>query len=179
MQAPASQNFTTKAYADRMDIFPLPTLWPLDAKADKLRLWSDSIPSDVTIRTGWMQAVHDLSAKIQVGLLGADVSNNCVIFDSCNVSSIYEYSAQYAIAFTEDTQPVERSALHDIGIPEPCTDILYLLIDDVLHMSEMRLDRYYRVWFSTGSAMLVASTTTRTFNAAGSLIEVSRRDPVE
>ena len=64
------------------------------------------------------------------------------------------------------------SDIHDIGIPEPCTDILFLLIDDLLHTSEAKVDRYYRVWSSSGAAMLVASTAVRSFNAAGCLIEV-------
>ncbi len=66
-----------------------------------------------------------------------------------------------------------------IGIPEPCADLVYLLIDDLLHTLEERVERYYRVWCSSGAARLVSSTAVRTFNAAGYLLEVIRRASID
>ncbi len=90
------------------------------------------------------------------------------------------YSAQFTIAFEEGIPtaepdllpPIERSAFRDIGFPEHATDIVYLLVDDLLHMSEARVERYHRVWCSSGAAMLVSSTTIRSFDTAGNLAQV-------
>ena len=71
-------------------------------------------------------------------------------------------------------QPKMRSAIHDIGIPEHCTDIVALLIDDLLHMSEERVRRCHRLWYRSGAAMLVSSTTIRSFNVEGFPVKVSR-----
>ena len=117
----------------------------------------------------------------QTDHFGLSNSNYGVKVVECSVLNNRGHSAHFTSDFKDnrvlpsEESVMQRSAIHDIGIPEPCTDIVHLLIDDLLHMSEEKVDRYYRVWCSSGEATLVSSTTARSFNAAGCLVEVRHR----
>ena len=169
-----NNSIKAKAHASGKDMFCLPTLWPSDRKKDELRRLFDSVPADVPgpLKSVIEWVLRDLSAMVQVDHFGPSNSNHSV-----EVAENYEHGAQIIADFTENRQWGIPNWNHmvlsaDIGIPEPCTDILYLLIDDLLHSSENKIDRYHRIWSSTGSVMLVSSTTVRSFDVAGYLVKV-------
>jgi hypothetical protein len=166
--------------ANGNDMFSLPFLWSLVSKTDELRRFSQSITTadhhdPLKSLSKWM--LCDLSTMIQFEYFSPCKWNHGMEVIECAVS---KNCRQFAIDKKIDAiacpreEPVVRSAIHDIGIPGPCKDIVYLLIDDLLHMSEVSVDKYYRVWRSSGASMLVSSTTSRHFNDAGNLIEVCR-----
>ncbi len=98
----------------------------------------------------------------------------CAVFEKSGHSAHFKlHLKKDQVSDKPSGNSMVHSAIHDVGIPEPCTDIMFLLIDDLLHTSEAKMDRYYRVWRSSGSAMLMSSTTVRSFNAAGYLVEVT------
>jgi hypothetical protein len=98
----------------------------------------------------------------------------CAVFEKSGHSAHFRlHCKKNQVSKKPSGNSMVLSDIHDIGIPEPCTDIMFLLIDDLLHTSEAKVDRYYRVWSSSGSAMLMSSTTVRSFNAAGYLDEVT------
>ncbi len=183
------QNSTIKAqpHANEKDMFCLPSLWPWDSQTDELRRLSGSVPADVAgpLKSLSEWVLRDLSATVQVGHV--DPSNSKywakVVEGAVNNCS---HSAQFTAEFTGNRlldmpsgDHVVLSAFHDIGIPEQCTDILHLLLDELLHPFRKKIDRYYRVWSRSGAAMLVSSTTVRSFNAAGYLVKVRPRVFIE
>ena len=161
-----SSTIEAKGDSDGIDMFCLPVLWSLGSKTDELRQWSKSISADVP---------GPLKSVIEYALRDQSDSNHVV--KKCAVHQSY---GQFTVDFTEDQhfdkfleKPVLSSAIHDLGIPKLCTDIVHLLIDDLLHISEEKTERYYRVWCRSGSATLVSSTTVRNFNATRNLAKVS------
>ena len=175
----AFQNSTAKVNANATDLIALPVLWSWEAKADELRRWSESLSTivDGPLKSIIRWVVRNLSTTIQMPDSHPCNSNPRVKTVECTVEN-----NRFTIAFEKDSvsavqseQSVLPSAIHEIGIPEPCTDISYLLIDDLEHLSEARVDRYFRVWCTSGAAMLVASSTIRTFDTSACLVEVSRR----
>jgi hypothetical protein len=176
----ALQNLIVKANNTRNEMYPLPDLWSLRKKTEELRKWSKSIPAGSTgpLKTlrEWM--LHGLSELAQANQFRPSDTNRLADSVERRVLNSRGYSAQFTAGLKDDEssirpQTVVKYAMNDIGIPEPCTDIVYLLVDDILHMSDERVDRYYRVWCSSGTAMLVSSTTTKVFNTSGYAVEVS------
>jgi hypothetical protein len=185
---PALQSHTTKINSNKIDMYSLPILWPFRLKRETLRRWSESLPSDTTgpLTSLSEKALGGLSTKVQICPFGPSNSEHKAEVVDCTVFSNWGYCAHFIVDCSDDklyavpnTQLDVKSAIHNIGIPESCTDIMYLLIDDLLHMSEQRVDRFFRIWCSSGAAMLVSSTIIRSFNAAGLLVEVSRHASVE
>jgi hypothetical protein len=177
-----SNTIKVKANASRMDMFSLPILWSVGSKSDELRRLSESADLTAPLKALSERSLRDLPTMTQADHFGLSNANYGVKVVECAVLSARGHSAHFASDVKDDRvwpseEPVLRqsSAIHDIGIPEPCTDIVHLLIDDLLHMSEEKVERYYRVWCRSGAATLVSSTTTRSFNAAGCLVEVSHR----
>ena len=65
-----------------------------------------------------------------------------------------------------------RMANHELSIPMPSFDFLCFSMNDVLQYSEHRLERYFRLCklsSATGGAMLIHSTTIRSYNSAGQI----------
>ena len=180
----ALDNAAIKAKAaNGVDLFSLPILWPSVSKTDTLRRWCESHSTDLTTPLKSLSdcVLRDLSRMIQEDHFSPYGSNQGLKVVECAVIRNCGHSAQLKIDFNDDNmsdtqseEPAVLSAIHDVGIPESSRDIVYLLIDDLLHMSGEKVERYFRVWSSSGACMLVSSTTARSFNAAGFLLEVSR-----
>jgi hypothetical protein len=165
---------TTKANvnAKGIDLFSLPILWSLVSKISELRRWSKFLPDKLT---GPLKSLSEWVLCDFLRTIPADQckSNKAVKVVECTASNNCGHSAHFLKYCKDDVvPPVVFSAIQDIGIPGLCRDIVYLLIDDVLHMSEERVHRYFRVWSSSGAVMLVSSTTDRHFDSTGILIEV-------
>jgi hypothetical protein len=176
---PRFNTLKAKAYANGIDMLCLPILWPFDLKTGELRRLSEAAPAEVAgpLKSLSEYVLRDLLTKTQVDHFCASNSKHGV--KKCAVFEHSRHSAHFKLHFIEDQvsdqpsgDPMMLSAIHDFGIPEPCTDIMFLLIDDLLHMSEANVERYYRVWRNSGSAMLMSSTTVRSFNSVGYLDEV-------
>jgi hypothetical protein len=178
---PACQYNVLKASANAngIDMFCLPQLWSMGSKMEELRRLSTSDPAIVAgpLKSLIEYVLHDLSTLSVIDHFSPSDSNRMIkewaVFQNCRSS------AQFTADLTDDQDsdilrqsPDRHSAIDDVGIPKLCTDIVYLLIDDLLHISEKKAHRCYRVWSSSGSAMLVSSTTIKFFNAAGYLVEV-------
>ena len=175
-----------RANTNVTDMFCLPILWSLGSKTDELRRWSNSVPADVSdpLKSVIEHVLRDLTSMALVDHFGPSDSNH--VMKGCGVNQDHGHTAKSTADFTGNQhldlvleQPVLRSAIHDLGIPKLCTDIVHLLIDDLLHILEEKAERYYRVWCRSGSAILVSSTTIRSFNAAGHLVKVSQHNSVE
>ncbi len=151
--------------------------------------WEDSnfeFNTNVTTKFRWQMTApakfQSNTIKVKADANGKDMySNNCMKVAECAVMKRYghylitsDFKADMLSNMPNEKQMV-ISAIHDIGIPEPCTDIMNLLIDDLLTQPwDKQMDRYYRVWSSSGEAILVSSTTLRRFNAEGYLYEVGQ-----
>ncbi len=164
-----------KAYADGIDMYCLPILWPLDSKIGELRRLLELVPGDVAspLRSLGEGVLRDLSTTIQGEYFSP---SNTKLGTKCAVGKNSAFSAQYEFHCKKDKLPgsnsIMLSTIHDIGFPEQCTDILILLIDDLATALKEKVDKYYRVWSAPGSAMLVSSTTLRSFNAFGYHVKV-------
>jgi hypothetical protein len=172
-------------------MFPLPGIWSLVSKMEKLRRFSDSIPAEfpgllkyhaVTMLSELSKIVQEDSTKDYYQKNSRQYVQNQVATMASSVIFNRGNAVQFTSYYNEDTlldmsngDPVTPSDIHFIGIPEQCTDIVYLLIDDLQHRNEETLHRYCRVWHRSGEAMLVSSTTTRIFNTAGNIVEVNLR----
>eukprot|EP00291_Cryptomonas_curvata_P030525 CAMPEP_0172214248 /NCGR_PEP_ID=MMETSP1050-20130122/38053_1 /TAXON_ID=233186 /ORGANISM="Cryptomonas curvata, Strain CCAP979/52" /LENGTH=241 /DNA_ID=CAMNT_0012895191 /DNA_START=2158 /DNA_END=2880 /DNA_ORIENTATION=- len=170
-----------KSVANGIHMFSLPIFWPFVSKLDGLRRLSESVKTEVTgpLKSPTERVHWFLSTVTQFQHYSPCASNQGIKVVECSVLLNPACPARCAPEFKPDKflgilngEPVEVLAIHDIGIPEPCTDLVYLLIDDLIHKASEKLDRYHRVWCSSGEAMLVSSTTTRSFNAAGKLVEI-------
>ena len=65
----------------------------------------------------------------------------------------------------------------DLELPSPDLDFLYHLVDEIFSMSELRAERYFRIYNSGAdgtmrAAVLVHCLTTKTFNSVGQVTEV-------
>ncbi len=176
------EDHTNTARTNGSDLLSLPILWPFQRITEELIKRSNSIPTDaddpLKSLGDWVR--RELTTIVKADHDGLSRSKNIVKVVEYNLQKTCGFSAQFTITFEEvnlsaepSTWPDVRLVMHDLGIPDPCTDILYLLIDDLLHMSETSVERYHRVWCSSGAAMLVSSTTTRSFNTTGHLAQVS------
>jgi hypothetical protein len=176
------KDHTTTANTDVDVLLSLPILWPLQRRTDELMKRFNSISTEsndaLISLSEWV--LRELTTIVQADHDGPSRSKNIAKAVEYNIQQTGGFSAQITISYEEEnlsaepsTWPDVRLGMHDIGIPEPCTDILHLLIDDLLHMSERSVERYHRVWCSSGAAMLVSSTTTRSFNTTGHLLQVS------
>jgi hypothetical protein len=182
---PASQYNKIKVTdcANGIDMYSLPILWPWGSKIDELRRLSESVPANVTASS--KSLIENVLYEFQKYMDNVDVcnSNHGMKVVECAVLNSNGHSAQITTDFLEDHAPdtprrnsFVLSAVYDFGVPETCTDIVYLLIDELLtHQSEKKLKRYYRVWSSSGAAMLVEGTTVRSFDSAGYLGEVRKK----
>jgi hypothetical protein len=170
---------STEKDAKGTAMLSLPFFLLLDAKKDELLRWSESISACVRnpLQSLCDRAIRDVSAMIQADQFITSYSSHNVEATQRNVENKYGCSAHFTIegklSAGPSTRPVVCSASHDFGVPDQCTDIMYLLIDDVLHISEERVERYYRVWCRPEAAMLVSSSITRSFDAAGYVEKVS------
>jgi hypothetical protein len=170
-----------KSVSNGISIFPLPIFWSSVSKLDGLQQLSESVKAAVTSPLNsaieWLTCV--LSTVNQLDHLSPCELNQGIEVVECSVLPNCGQRANFASNFKQEKlsgilkgESAALSAIHDIGLPERCTDIVYLLIDDLLHKTNVRVDRYYRVWCSSGKVMLVSSTTARSFNATGNLVEV-------
>ncbi len=165
-------------------MFCLPILWPFDSKTAELRRLSELFPGNIAnlLKSINEYLLCDFPISSLAELVGPSNSNHGMKVVECAVVKNYGHSAQLTTDFLEvpiSDMPRGKSfvlsALHDIGVPTSCTDIVCLLIDDLLtRPSEKKLNRYYRAWSSSGAAMLVSSTTVRSFDSAGYLAEVRK-----
>ena len=160
--------------AKDVGMLPLPIFWSSDSKVDGLRRLSEFMPADVTVP---LKAHAELALSLMSLMAHTSQFCPCMLDQGIEVveCKVFKDSGQFA-HLAQDCKsgpaPVQLSAVHDIGIPEQCTDLVYLIIDDLQQRKEANVVRYHRVWCRSGEVMLVSSTTTRSFNAAGLLFEV-------
>ena len=71
---------------------------------------------------------------------------------------------------------MSRFANDDVDIPMPDLDLLYLVVDSLMHESHVQVDRYFRLYNQhsrSPRAVLVSSSSRKKFNSTGQVVQVS------
>jgi hypothetical protein len=194
----ANRDFSTGSNWAYLPIF---RFWTYGYRPSQLAAWFDSIPLDIAsilqqilaiMQTDMISRVMHLKA---MGLYEPeqlvehddfchweDEDNGArtrIIYDPCTQQrrsfSVNRLLAQLFCMHPEEL--LARFANRELDLSVPATDFLYTLLDDVLHPTVARRDRYYRVSNKTHQGTLIATTIIKTFNSFGETVEVTYAPP--